>query len=92
MQLQSKKEKNQVESLPNLKDGIHRKPFTRKEKMDNLKFCIDKIQSLKDSKNKKNDLKSKHDIKSKFDASNDKVPIEKKTPGKRGRKKKIIDS
>jgi hypothetical protein len=101
MQLQSKqKEKNQeVENLPNLKDVIQHRPVPRKilsmsEKMEKLKTCIDKIQSLKDVK-KKNDLKisnskHNHEIKSKSDATSDKQLKEKKIPGKRGRKKKIV--
>lgn len=101
MQLQSKqKEKNQeAENLPNLKDVIQHRPAIRKvlslkEKMDKLTNCIDKIQSLKDVK-KKNDLKvgnskHNHEIKAKPDATSEKQLKEKKTPGKRGRKKKIV--
>lgn len=101
MQLQTKqKDKNQeVENLPNLKDVIQHRPAPRnvlsvKEKMENLKLCIDKIQSLKDTK-KKNDLKSarlNHEIKPKSDVTSDKQLKEKKMPEKRGRKKKVIDS
>lgn len=100
MQLQSKqKEKKDVENLPNLKDVIQHRPAPRKvlsvkDKMDKLTSCIDKIQSLKNIK-KKNDLKvgsakPNHEIKSKTEATGEKQLIEKKTPGKRGRKKKIV--
>lgn len=103
MQQQSKhKEKNQeAESSINLKDVIQHRPTPRKdltvkEKMENLKICIDKLQSYKDAKNKKSDSKTvssskhNHEIKSKSDVTCDKSEPVKKIPGKRGRKKKIV--
>lgn len=102
MQLQSKhKEKNlEAANSINLKDVIQHRPTPRKDlsvkdKMENLKICIDKLQSYKDAKNKKSESKTvssskhNHEIKSKSDVTSDKEQV-KKIPGKRGRKKKIV--
>lgn len=90
MNLQSKKDKNQESESHGLKDVIQHRPPPRKflsvkQKMENLKSCIDKIQYHNDAKNRpSNDHRANYEIK-----SSEKAPVEKKKPGKRGRKRKI---